>query len=311
MNSRTTGKEQPTGPRLKPGNIFWGLLFVLLGALFLLQNFNVMAIDLSNLWRLWPIFIVAAGVSMLSFRGWLGTILASVFVALTLGLVMIVSLGFLKPETTGNVTTKNVEVSRPNESVKDVKLSIKGGAGVIDIHSDSSASLVRASLTSDFTTLRQNATQNNSTQEVAITVDTAGGWWWGRYQNDLTVVLNESVPMEVKVDAGASDISSDLSNIQLRKLEIDSGASSIQFKLGNKLPNTDVTFDIGMSSIKFLVPKDSGVSLRIDLGMSTKNIPGLHEVSDGYFETDNYKTATNKIQLNGHIGMAGLDIQYY
>ena len=54
------------------GNLFWGLLLLFIGTMFLLDNMNVVELQLSYLWRLWPLLIVATGVSLLSIKGWLG-----------------------------------------------------------------------------------------------------------------------------------------------------------------------------------------------------------------------------------------------
>ena len=58
------------------GSIFWGFAFIFAGALLLLDNLGLVNVHFSSLIQLWPVFIIAAGVSMLSLRGWVAAIIA-------------------------------------------------------------------------------------------------------------------------------------------------------------------------------------------------------------------------------------------
>jgi len=44
---------------IKSGSIFWGAVLIILGAIFLLANFNVVSYD--NLWRFWPVLVIGFG----------------------------------------------------------------------------------------------------------------------------------------------------------------------------------------------------------------------------------------------------------
>lgn len=48
---------------MKTKHIFWGLLFVSIGILILLKNLGFLYIDLSNIWKFWPLVIILWGVS--------------------------------------------------------------------------------------------------------------------------------------------------------------------------------------------------------------------------------------------------------
>ena len=55
----------PSAPaRVVPrGSAFWGLLLIALGALFLLANFDVIAID--RIWDFWPVIVIVIGLKMI------------------------------------------------------------------------------------------------------------------------------------------------------------------------------------------------------------------------------------------------------
>lgn len=57
---------------------FFGVILIVLGFLFLLKNFGLLSEDvLSNLWRYWPILLIALGIQTLLGRSRIGSILAN------------------------------------------------------------------------------------------------------------------------------------------------------------------------------------------------------------------------------------------
>lgn len=73
------------------GSIFWGFAFIFVGMLFLLDNLQVITVHFDNLWQLWPILIIGAGVSTLSLRGWIGALVSLILVVAFAALAYLVA----------------------------------------------------------------------------------------------------------------------------------------------------------------------------------------------------------------------------
>lgn len=73
-------KERRAKKRSYSGSIFWGFAFIIVGTLILLDNLSLITVHFGNLWHLWPVLIIGAGVSMLSLRGWLSALVSLVLV---------------------------------------------------------------------------------------------------------------------------------------------------------------------------------------------------------------------------------------
>ncbi len=50
---------------MRVSTLFWGILLVLIGGLFLLNNLGVLDVNWDTIWRLWPMILVFWGLSIL------------------------------------------------------------------------------------------------------------------------------------------------------------------------------------------------------------------------------------------------------
>ena len=85
--------------RIRPGLLFWGIFFLLLGGIPLLVRAGVLDANLlADAWRLWPLLLVALGIALILGRtsaGLLGTALAAVVLGVAAGGVLASGTGFI------------------------------------------------------------------------------------------------------------------------------------------------------------------------------------------------------------------------
>ena len=112
--------------------------------------------------------------------------------------------------------------------------------------------------------------------------------------------LNQDVPISLDVDAGASRLDFDLTDLKITHLSVDTGASSLKVNLPAHAGSTLVDVDSGAATIDLNVPQGVGVRLRARQGASTFNIdPARFPMrSVGLYQSDDYDTAANKVDIN-------------
>ena len=49
---------------MKADKIFWGLVFVFVGTIFLLENFDIIDFSWRYVWRFWPLLLIITGVNI-------------------------------------------------------------------------------------------------------------------------------------------------------------------------------------------------------------------------------------------------------
>jgi len=291
------------------GKIFWGLLLMLIGGLVLAGNFGFINVNWTNLWKLWPLFIIAAGLSVLSLRHIIWRIFLIILAILTLGIVVwtLVS-DFSYPNSTQNHES-SVQITSSN--VKRAEINIKAGAGSINITSANQSEVAKANLGSSFTDLTEQSSVIGDRQIIDFSMDTKSNWWTSHIKNVLDVSVIRDLPLTLNVEAGATQTNIDMSQAQLSAMNLKIGASSLIIRLGDKQDVTTVNIESGISSITIQIPTVSGVRLKIDGGLSSNHLANLIEVGEKTFESPDYNMSTKKINIVSKIGLSTFTVERY
>lgn len=298
------GKKQSSNWGSK---LIWGVLFIAIGSVLLLGNLGVAAVDLFDLWKLWPVLIVATGLSVLSLRGWIAWVVYGISALGIIALTLAVLAGVGGHGYSGDTpATDKLNINRLSDKVKGLDLSIEGGLGSYSFASHGGSELVRGESRGQSSKFRYESKAKDDRQDVRVVVGgERRGLNFDLESRDVKFWINDKTPTSLSIDSGASDISADLSKVLLELLDIDTGASSINVKLGSLVPDTRVNIKAGASSVTILVPKDAGVEVIVDGGLSSEKIPeGYVRVNDSTYRSPNYAEAKSKITIDVDMGVS-------
>ncbi|MGB2787436.1 MAG: DUF5668 domain-containing protein, partial [Candidatus Saccharimonadaceae bacterium] len=125
-----TRKVEPEAKRWNVGNLFWGLMLIFIGTLVLIDNLNIVNVNFGDLWQLWPIFIIGAGVSMLSLRGWLAGVIMFLLTVAMLALAAFTAIEnpYFNPTPELKSQTVTIAAEATSSPVKSLDVSVKAGA---------------------------------------------------------------------------------------------------------------------------------------------------------------------------------------
>jgi hypothetical protein len=139
--------------------------------------------------------------------------------------------------------------------------------------------------------------------------DTAYGLPWLDRESTWTVGLTREVPLDLRVDIGAARATLDLTDLQVRLVELQTGASQTRVLLPRAAGMTQVRTGHGAASLTIEVP--AGVAARIRtrmaLGSSQVDEARFPRVGDVYQSVD-YGTAANKVDIDASGGVGSLRI---
>lgn len=302
-------QSQPEVSGWNVGRIFWGLLLVLVGGLLLADNFGLVAISWNGLWKLWPLLIVMAGLSILSVRNWVWRILSVLLVVVTLVAIAYVAVG--GAADANNSSVQETTVRQVAGEIDEANISIKAGASVLRVGTSDQDAIADVRFESNGARLNEKSSRSGTTQVIEFSMDDVDRWWFANMRNNWDIDLTRNIPLRLDIDAGASDTIVDMSLARLRSARIDAGASSIDVKIGSMEDVVDVEIDSGASSVVVRIPQNSGVQLELDGGLTSKNLADLNDLGNDTYESPSYAQAAKKVVIKANVGVASFTIERY
>lgn len=295
---------------LRPDQVFWGLLLVIIGFMALAEKVGWLDVNFANIISLWPILIIIAGISILSTKNSLFK--AIHWLVVISALVLVIWFGLYADKYMSvDLNTASDQSSR-NQSIKKLDLTIKGGASQIKVYGSDIPEPSKVRLESNITQLEKTESVNNETQTVAYSLEgNTPIVFGGSITNKLFVEIARELETKLTIDAGASEIRADLSDVILAEALIKSGASDVEIKLGDRQNNALVTIDSGASNVVMLVPKSIGVKLSLDAGLSSREIADLTSKGDNIYESENYEQSEKRIEIKAKTGLSNFTLKRY
>lgn len=297
--------------------IFWGVLLVLIGVLFILKNTGVLVFSWHTFWNLWPVILILWGVSLIPIKDWIKVVLSLVTIIIA----------FIAVQRYGNNDNwnwhfnyndkdkKRIEepitqnLSEDMDSiVKNATLVLNIGVGDFSI-SDTTGKLIEIDRTGSEGRYSMTSEDNDSMRVIKLSLDKAE--FKGEVKNTVKMKLNTTPVWDLELNVGAAEVDFDLSPFKTRKVNLQGGASDIEVKLGDLYPESNVNIEAGAASIKLLVPKEAGCDITNNTFLASKNFEGFKKTSNHHYQTEGYAEAKTKIHINMEAGMASISVERY
>ncbi|HJN05064.1 MAG TPA: DUF5668 domain-containing protein [Bacteroidales bacterium] len=287
---------------MKFRNIFWGIILILIGLLFTLDNLNLLDFDWYNLWRLWPVVLVLWGISILPVKSIAKIVLVILVLAGSVFYMMNRTVQwhdndfYISYNHDYDTRTVNQEFILPYEdSVAKANLNMEIAASTFMLIDDPIA-LINFEKRGSLIDYKYSVSQTDELVDVDIYIED-DVVLRSHSNNRIAMSLNPQPVWDLQFDIGAADVEFDLSGLKINDLDVDGGAAAIMIKLGDEYDDTKVNVETGASSIKVKVPEESGCDLNITSVLSGKTIRGFEKIDHGHYRTKNFNEAENKIYL--------------
>jgi len=259
---------------VKRNDIFWGAALILLGGLFFLQAQGI----IENAFRLiWPLALILFG-------GW------------------IILNAYWKPDLSDEET-----FSVPLGSAKSVRYSFAHGAGQIEIKGGAPAGV--AIVGSSATGMNQSSHLTGDRLDVKVEagpsvvpfIGPSTGVW--RYQ------LTQAVPVTLKVEAGASRLEIDLTEIRATHFELSTGASSTDLTVPARGASV-LDIEAGAAAINIRVPEATAARIRVKDGVTAMNVDQKRfpQLDSGMYQSANFDSAPDRAEITIEGGMGSVTV---
>lgn len=261
---------------MKRDSIFWGGVLILLGVLFFLQAQGLLKQGVFT-W-FWPFFLILLG-------GW-------------------IILGVYWRPLAGEGESFSIAL----DGAKEAYIKFENGAGQIDIRGGAPENeLLNGSIGRgmDFSSHKVGdklEAKVSAGPSIIPFIGPQGGIWKFR--------LNKNIPLSVRVDAGASQIEMDLSDLNVTRMRLETGASSTRLIT----PARGVSlFDInaGAATIDIRIPDGVAARIRVKEGATSLNIDSsrFSRLDGGMYQSSNYDQSPDRVEINVEAGLGAITIK--
>ncbi|MEP7285529.1 MAG: DUF5668 domain-containing protein [Chloroflexota bacterium] len=326
-------------PVMRYRSLFWPLLLILIGGVWLLQNFGIITgANIAALLRLWPILLIVGGVEILlaprqprlaAFIG-VGALVAALGIALVGP-----AFGLGKVE----VTTKEFTAPLDKATAARVDLNLSVGKANVAALLDS-PNLIDANLT--YVGAIDFKVSGDTDKRVTLKQSENSGWnWFNTFDNNelqWNVALNPTIPLALNIKGGVGPSTLELGKLNLASLSINAGVGESTLTLPASDKTYNVTIDGGVGGINATLPANTSVNISINggVGNATLDVPadaavqvisnsGLGKINvpsnftlltdgsgknrNGTYETPDFSSAKNKIVITYDGGVGNLTIR--
>lgn len=308
--------------------IFWGVVLVLIGTLFILKNIGIIYFDWVTLWRLWPLILILWGISIIPVKDYLKLIFSAVAILVSVLLVnKFDRTGYYRfgldrsqqqrewndyGDEDNNVSGSEQKLSQDYDStISRVELKLEAAAGEFKLTDEISDDLMLTLFKQGTVGNYSMTSRDDSTKRFIELNMQNGNIRMKNRGNRVQIGLNPNVIWDFDFDIGASSIDFDLSNYQVEMLDIDGGASSISLKLGDKSPETHLSIEAGAASISIQVPKTSGAEIKTETALTSRDFKGFNKISNGLYRTPGFDGANRKVYIEFDAAVSSLSVKQY
>lgn len=261
---------------MRQGNIVVGVILILAGGLFLLNNLGIFNVDFWGV--LWSFIIIGAGVWML------------------LGIV-------------GRGSKETRELTIPMDESERVKLELRHGAGRVELGSGAAAGEI---LTGNFEAGVEWQSRKSPEGLELILQPPRGflGVFPFAQRHNWSIRLSDQVTFSIADKGGASETRMDLRDLKVTELLLQTGASSTKIVLPANAGFTRAKVEAGAAEVILDIPEGVAGRIRSTSGLADIRVDrNRFPKQGGVYQSAEYGTAENKIELDLAMGMGSVEVR--
>jgi hypothetical protein len=260
---------------------------------------------------LWGVLVLLAGVLFLMDN--LGFLQISAWSLIFPGALILIGLWFLLAPLVFRqvIETRNLDI--PLEGMTEAKLKIRHGAGELRITSGSeSLNLLEGTFIGG---VEERVNRTGSLAEVKLRMPEME--WWGfptSFPHDglrWDIALNRGIAYSLDLKTGASKSYLDLHDMILTDIHLETGASNTEVFMPEQAGYTKAEFHFGSATLDLHVPQNVAAKIKIKGAlMSTEGIDkNRFPVSGEEYCSSDYASAANKIDISIEAGVGKVVIK--
>lgn len=292
--------------------VFWGLLFIVIGVLWLLKLTSAIHFSWLDFLSLWPLILIWIGIGLLPIRDGFKVLLDCV--ALAAGLLFVLAPVRDPLPAEERVVKSEIIYNYSADSIKStlqtVRFDLEAGAAelnfitgakdLVNVWGDRKEN-VRLSIKSD-----------SSGREARVKLEIKTPRSNVHYGGAFDIALDTVPVWNMDVSLGATDNRLDLSPFKVSRLDLSAGASNTILKVGDLYPEVDIDISLGASAIRIEVPKSMSCTIHNESAISDSRFYGFTEQRKReYYSAASDTISKGNITMTISSGVSDIEVVKY
>ena len=282
--------------------IAWPILLIGAGTLLLLNNFGPQSwISWTQLFQLWPIFLIAIGIDLMvkGQSGWITAAGIVLTIALIGGAIWIASAGY-------KISAEYIDIRETYDLVvedTDIDVSLSLGELILSVESQDGI-LIAGSITPS--TKKENLVETGD--RISYRLENNNPAFYphsARWELGITDELN----LELKVNNGAGEMFLDLEELNLYSLDVNQGVGRLVIRLP-KTAAEEVLIDQAIGTIHIQIPANVRVIVDAQNGLSRVDFPPDFELRNGLYSSPGANRTNSELFITVEQAIGYIKFQY-
>lgn len=313
--------------------LFWGVILIVIGVLFILKNIGVIYFSWSLLFNMWPLLLILWGISIIPIHALIRLGLSA---AAVIGAFILVDTdsyrhdfrwnkdhfhfkfdndrSWEKEEKEEDEHTYNwgesQKLTANYEDVDYASLEFDAGAGTFSIEGSDEDYLAIFHKKGNAGRYSMKTRTEDNHQHIDFKLKNKNIKIPENDYNAVEALLHTAPLWSFDFNIGAAEIDFNLSELRVKDINIDGGASAIAVKLGDRYEKTLMTINAGASDIELQMPQSSGARIKASTFLTGKDLKGFTK-QNGFYVTENYESADKLIEINLQAAISNLTVKHY
>jgi len=311
--------------------VFWGVILLVIGLLFLLRNLGYIDFHWHAIWQLWPLLLLLWGISILPINSAIRVVLSLLTVIATLWIF-----STMEPaerglrwnhdyswddrhdrhhgqaegwsdESTADYSDQRI-VEPWDDAIESAVLRLDAAAGNFTLKGMTS-NLMEFEKDGRVAKYTMTSKRIGSSQVIDLALQNTR--IRGNSSNDVRITLNTIPLWDFDLDIGAADLEFDLSAYRVGEVSVDGGASAIDLRFGDRHEDVKVRINAGAASIDIQIPRTAGCEVDFDTFLASRDLDGFDKVDQGLYRTPDFDAATVKFYIKMDAAISSLEVKRY
>jgi len=293
-----------------------GLILILIGIAWIIRQAGIISINwAAALKTLWPVFLVAAGASVL--LGQRRKLVSGIWI---LTFLVFIGFGIYKRNEPARLLDleekiqidmgplEQIQRTAPEKEIlltqgtETGRLILQLGTAKIDLNAKASDAL--AKLDSNIPGLKQRFIQGTQT-----VLEYSNEQSDNSTRQDFKLDLNPEIKWDIEANLGVVDGSLNLEEIPVEQIHLALGVGDLKIRFGQKQEITRMNLLSGAANLDIYIPKGSGLKIKQGKIMTNLDVHYMNMIEQGdYLISDNYDTAAQKFEIEVVSALSGINV---